>query len=83
MPTAKVTSKGQITIPAAVRAALGLTVGSRVDFVELDDGRFEIVPSSSSVVALAGFLAPAPRVLTVAQMDESVASSFRPAAARE
>ncbi|WP_369123396.1 AbrB/MazE/SpoVT family DNA-binding domain-containing protein, partial [Shewanella electrica] len=33
MPTATVTSKGQITIPAAVRRALGLRTGDRVEFV--------------------------------------------------
>ena len=32
MPVAKVTSKGQITIPVAVRKKLGLGAGSRVSF---------------------------------------------------
>ena len=32
MPIAKVTSKGQITIPASVRKKLGLSAGSRVSF---------------------------------------------------
>ncbi len=34
---ATVTSKGQITLPAALRAKLGLTEGSRVKFIH--DGR--------------------------------------------
>ncbi|NOS96127.1 MAG: AbrB/MazE/SpoVT family DNA-binding domain-containing protein, partial [Methylotenera sp.] len=34
MSTATLTSKGQITIPAAVRAAMNLESGSRVEFVE-------------------------------------------------
>ena len=38
MPTSTVTSKGQITIPAQVRAALGLETGSRVEFVEVEKG---------------------------------------------
>lgn len=37
MVRAKVTSKGQITIPKAVRDRLGLTPGDEVEFVE-DDG---------------------------------------------
>lgn len=34
MTTAKVTSKGQITIPKPVRDRLGLRSGDRVDFIE-------------------------------------------------
>ncbi|MDZ4046209.1 MAG: AbrB/MazE/SpoVT family DNA-binding domain-containing protein, partial [Rhodoglobus sp.] len=31
MPTATVTSKGQVTIPAEVRERLGIEAGTRVD----------------------------------------------------
>ncbi len=34
MTTAKVTSKGQITIPKPVRDRLGLRSGDKVDFIE-------------------------------------------------
>ena len=40
MITAKVTSKGQVTIPAVVRAALGVESGDRVEFIEVEHGRF-------------------------------------------
>lgn len=46
MPTATVTSKGQVTIPASVREGLGLHAGDRVDFVRLDDGSFKLRPAS-------------------------------------
>lgn len=36
MSTAKVTSKGQITIPKAVRDRLGLRSGDEVEFLEED-----------------------------------------------
>ena len=36
--TATVTAKGQITIPKAVREALGVKAGSKVDFKRLDSG---------------------------------------------
>jgi antitoxin PrlF len=43
MPAATVTAKGQITIPKAVREALGVKPGSKVDFRRNADGGIEIV----------------------------------------
>lgn len=40
---ATVTAKGQITIPKAVREALGVKPGSKVEFKPLDDGHIAIV----------------------------------------
>lgn len=41
MATAKVTSKGQITVPKGVREALSLAAGDELEFVE-EEGRFLI-----------------------------------------
>ena len=46
MPTAKMTSKGQITIPVKVRKALGLKPGVRVDFYEVEDGEYVLRPKT-------------------------------------
>ena len=35
---AKITSKGQVTIPADVRAAVGVREGDKLLFVRMDDG---------------------------------------------
>jgi AbrB family looped-hinge helix DNA binding protein len=35
--TSKITSKGQVTIPAEIRETMGLTPGTDVVFLELDD----------------------------------------------
>jgi AbrB family looped-hinge helix DNA binding protein len=53
MEVSRVTSKGQITIPKAVRERLNLTEGSKVAFIEKDGN---IVITKSSVVALRDFL---------------------------
>jgi len=37
--TATVTTKGQVTIPKAVRDLLGIKAGSQVDFRRTDDGQ--------------------------------------------
>lgn len=49
METAKVTSKGQITIPVRVRRRLGLKPGDTIIFVE-NEGGYRVV--NSSLVAL-------------------------------
>jgi AbrB family looped-hinge helix DNA binding protein len=43
--TAKITSKGQITLPLRIRKALGLREGDRVAFVERD-GKYELANSN-------------------------------------
>ncbi len=41
--TTRVTAKGQVTIPKAVRELLGISPGSSVDFVQAPDGRIVLV----------------------------------------
>jgi AbrB family looped-hinge helix DNA binding protein len=59
MSEATVTSKGQVTIPADIRKALGLTSGERVVFTRLDDGTTVIRAKTRSVLELKGLLKPA------------------------
>ena len=54
MTTATVTSKGQITIPAQVREALHVGTGDRIEFVEVEPGRFEFIAATRSVTELKG-----------------------------
>jgi len=49
MAAATITSKGQITIPAKVRMAMGVDTGDRVEFVEVGKGEFNILPATRSV----------------------------------
>ena len=51
------TSKGQITIPLAVRLKLGVATGDRVEFVELAPGQFALVPAVADVRSLRGIAA--------------------------
>ena len=52
MTTATITSKGQVTIPKDVRPRLGIGAGDRVEFVEIQDGVFQIVAATQNVQAL-------------------------------
>jgi AbrB family looped-hinge helix DNA binding protein len=59
MSEATVTSKGQVTIPAEIRKALGLSAGERVIFTRLEDGTTVMRAKTRSILDLAGLLKPA------------------------
>ena len=73
MTTATLTSKGQITIPADVRRALNVQTGDRVDFVQIEAGRFELVAAMHSVRELKGLLGRAARTVSIDGMNRAIA----------
>ncbi len=54
MPVATMTSKGQITIPASMRAKLRLGPGSKAGFVENAAGEMVLEPMTGDVRRLRG-----------------------------
>ncbi len=74
MSTATLTSKGQITIPAVVRAALGVETGDRVEFVQVEPGRFELVAATQSVTALKGLIRKPAAPVTIEAMNEAIST---------
>jgi antitoxin PrlF len=74
MSTATVTSKGQITIPAQVRAELGVSPGDRVEFIEIGQGQFAIVPATRSVKDLKGlFRGRRSKPVSIEEMNAAIA----------
>lgn len=74
MSTATMTSKGQITIPAIVRRALGVEAGDRVEFVLVEPGRFELVAATQPVTALKGMVGKPATPVTIAAMNVAIAA---------
>ncbi len=74
MSTATVTSKGQITIPALVRTALGVASGDRVEFVLVEPGRFELVAATQPVTALKGLARKPASPVTIEVMNKAIAA---------
>lgn len=72
MPSAKVTSKGQITIPVEVRKALELKPGDEVNFFEREKGEFVFRARNRSIMELEGCLAGYGPHLTIEEMDEAI-----------
>lgn len=74
MPIATLTSKGQVTIPVAVRNALGIDTGDRIDFVQTADGVFTIVAATLPVTALKGLLGKSSKTVSIEDMNETIAA---------
>jgi AbrB family looped-hinge helix DNA binding protein len=74
MPTATLTTKGQVTIPKEVRAHLGVDTGDRLNFVVQEDGTVIVKPITRHVRELGGFLhRPGQRPVSINGMDEGIA----------
>lgn len=74
MPTATVTSKGQITIPKEVRDSLAVHAGDVIDFEREPDGSFRIRARKIHVMELAGILhRKGQRRVSLREMDAAIA----------
>ncbi len=77
MTTAKLTSKGQVTIPKTVRKSLGLQTGDRIAFVIRGEAEVALKPLNKSVDEVFGKLHdPARPSRTVEEMKEAVAGKM-------
>ena len=74
MTTATLTSKGQITVPVEVRRALQVESGDKVEFIQIEPGRFELMAATRSVRELKGMFGPASRVVSIEEMNAAIAA---------
>lgn len=86
MSTAALSSKGQLTIPADVRADLRLQPGDRVRFEALPDGGYRVSAVRGDVRALRGAIAYDGPPVSIEEMNQAVldgaAARFRRAVER-
>ena len=74
MPSSTLTSKGQITLPKAVRDHLHVAPGDRVDFVIETSGLVMVRPARSRLSELDGMLKRSgQRPVSIEEMDEAIA----------
>ena len=71
MYDSKLTSKGQITIPKAVRDTLSLEVGDRVTFVIHEDGKVSVEAETVDLASLQGSVKTS-RHVTLEEMDDAI-----------
>ena len=72
MPTAKLTSKGQITIPREVREALGVHTGDRLAFRLNDDGTAVVEAEKVELKALRGAIRTKVKGVSLKAMNEAI-----------
>jgi antitoxin PrlF len=73
MLTAKLSTKGQLVVPKAVRDHLRVSAGDRLDFIIGDDGEVVIRPAVVDVRDLKGLLhEPGRRTVSLADMQRVV-----------
>lgn len=75
MPSAKITSKGQITIPVEVRRALNLKPGSEILFFEGERGEYVFRPRSGSLWDLKGCVPRPDHSVSIEEMNEGIAAA--------
>lgn len=75
MAAATVRSKGRLTIPAEVRQALALKAGDRVEFVELEQGKFLMVATNRSLTDLMGMFGKPVKAISIEEMNRVVAAT--------
>jgi antitoxin PrlF len=73
MPSASLTSKGQVTIPKLIRERLKVVTGDRLDFV-IEGDRVVLRPATGDLRSLRGILHRAGRkAVSLREMDAAIA----------
>lgn len=73
MTTATLSSKGQITIPKAIRIRHNIEPGDKIEFLEDDQGRVTIWPVTQSVTKLKGMIAKPDKPVSIEEMNQAIA----------
>jgi AbrB family looped-hinge helix DNA binding protein len=71
MSTSTVSSKGQIVIPAAVRADMAVQAGTRVEFVKTTEG-WLLKASTRPVTALKGLVPKPEKPVSIDDMNRAI-----------
>lgn len=72
MSAARITSKGQITIPKHIRDQQSLEPGDRVQFLTDSSGRVYLVPANEDVSILKGLIPKPAKAVSVKEMNATI-----------
>jgi len=71
---ATITSKGQITLPKALRTALHLSAGDKIEFVLDQNNELRLIPKQVSVSMLKGMLVKPKKAISIDEMNSVIQS---------
>jgi AbrB family looped-hinge helix DNA binding protein len=78
MPKSTLTSKGQITVPKAVRETLAVHPGDSLAFLIHEDGTVTVEAETVDILQLRGKVKPGRKGVTVEAMNEAIRRSAAP-----
>ena len=74
MVQARLTGKGQVTIPKTIREYLNLDTGSKIDFVIDENGEVKVIALDIPIESLSGILhRPGAKTASLADMEQAIA----------
>lgn len=72
---ATITSKGQITLPKALRDQLHLSTGDRIEFIVEENNVVRLIPRLASVKNLKAMLPNPEHPVSLEQMDKAISDA--------
>ena len=72
MSIAKITSKGQITIPIEIRTLLNLHSGDKVNFIVDDSGQINLIPVTRDITTLKGIIPKPKKAVSIENMKDAI-----------
>jgi antitoxin PrlF len=84
MPTSRITSKGQVTIPKKIREFLNVGAYDTIDFIQLENGKVLITSEQHSAKALFGMLKhkKQSKPVSVDEMNAAIQERYRKRSSR-
>ena len=71
MALATISSRGQITIPANVRATLSLKKGDKINFIIIGN-EVKFLPVTKDITTLKGFIKKPKKPVSIEEMNKSI-----------
>lgn len=72
MATTTISSKGQVTIPKAIRDKYHLESGDKIEFLEDTQGVVTIWPVTQSITKLKGMIAKQEKPVSIEEMNRAI-----------